>query len=122
MKLRTALHAVAAHHAGKPYLTACGKRVRPHAPIAPVVAVDLDQYRSERARPYRCNDGDLALDGFEHEPTGTERLFAAGYTHEPSAHGGPYAHDIIDARGTVVFTGTAHAAGEWLDGMLRGAA
>lgn len=48
-----------------------------------------------------------------YQPTLTEALAAQGYTHRKGGHG-PYSHEIIDADGEVVFTGTANETWKWL--------
>lgn len=50
-------------------------------------------------------------------PTLTEALAARGYSHAAATRRTgirPYARDVMDAAGRVVFTGTAHEVWAWL--------
>lgn len=44
-------------------------------------------------------------------PTLSEALAALGLSHVPEVH---YRHDVVDASGVVLFTGTASAVWAWL--------
>jgi hypothetical protein len=44
----------------------------------------------------------------------TDTLAARGLSHTPANELGPYLHDVVDAKGVVVFTGTASDVWGWL--------